>query len=183
MNEICIKFGRANAVAAASNSRAAQAVRAQAESASLRTALQDLTAVSLKNDVVHLVHCLTHQKLLSFVTDDPLAQGLKVLRFNNVLNIVDPATKAAILNDPACKALQSLDRPHSDFRKFVGSRNNDIHPKEINLELLKRKIESLESTEHLTVENSKSLELSTYFFKYAQNIPGFIQAIEDFNNQ
>ena len=158
INEICVTAESANSRAAAAESEAiaanARAVRAQAESASLRTALQDLTAVSLKNDVVHLVHCLTHQKLYSFVSDNPLAQGLKVLRFNNVLSIVDPATKAAILNDPACIALQSLDWPHSDFRKFVGSRNNDIHPREINLETVNSKIESLESTEHLTVENS-----------------------------
>ena len=87
----------------------AEAAQAKSEVVKAKTVNQDFLTSSLKNDIVQLVYGLFDQKLYSPIEDKSLIKHMRTLRYNDVLNIVDPATRFRIENDAICKKLQLID--------------------------------------------------------------------------
>ena len=113
MGHLKIISENARAEAAQAKSEAAQAkaeaAQAMEEVVKAKTANQDFLTSSLKNDIVQLVYGLFDQKLYSLIGDKSLIKHIRTLRYNDVLKIVDPATRFRIENDAICKKLQLID--------------------------------------------------------------------------
>ena len=163
----------------------AEAAQAKAEVVKAKTANQDFLTSSLKNDIVQLVYGLFDQQLYSLIGNKSLIKHMRTLRYNDVLNIVDPATRLRIENDAICKKLQLIDVKGSDFCSLTTSRNEDCHPKNINISAILAKISTLKSTQELSEENEEFVELSENIYNEVENLLGkdFLPLIRELNKR
>ena len=163
----------------------AEAAEAKADTNAHKTAIQDLIAVSLKNDVVQLVYGLADQKLYNLIDDKLLIKNFRSLKFKEVLDVVDPATRLRIDSDRVCAKLKFLITQDQRFRSLVTARNEDSHPNRIEFNSILVKIKTLRSTNQLSTTNEEfanlceniSLELKTLMDAE------FLPLINDFNKR
>ena len=65
-----------------------------------------MITASLKNDVVQLVYGIADQKLFNMIDDKLLIKNFQSLKFKEVLDVVDPATRLRIDSDETCAKLK-----------------------------------------------------------------------------